>query len=232
MKTQFFKLLVITLTIGLASCKKESKENNSFSNYTHSNKPIALTCDNLNTKLYKEALYSFEYDILRYYRKTKPEITIAQAYSQFMRSFNSDKLKYEDFINEHSVSVFEALKNENDLWDSNNPNSNLNYKSSAITCIANNIKDNALKTTFNALLETSSMNPKLFSAPLLSKYNLTSSDKNLSSYVALDLYFAKFFDIDFSKIDLNKSKKNTDSNKLPAKEEHTTHSHEGHEHTH
>lgn len=203
MKTQFFKLLVITLAIGLVSCKKE----NSFSDYKYSDKPIALTCDDLNSKLYQEALYSFEDDIVSYYKEAKTKYDLEQAYMQFIRSYIYGGLKYEDFVSQHTLNVFEALKNENDLWDANNEKSYLNYKSAAINCISKNIKDNALKTTLNALLSTNSMTPKLFATPIMDNYRVIVDDKHLASYVALDLFYAKLFNVDLSKIKLDKPEK-------------------------
>ena len=73
-------------------------------------------------------------------------------------------------------------------------------------CIAQNITNPDLKTTLNALLSTNSMNPKLFGAPLSTNYSLTLSDKYLAAYVAFDLFYAKLFDVDFSKVEKEKQK--------------------------
>ena len=41
------------------------------------------------------------------------------------------------------------------------------------------------------------------------------SDKSLATFTALDLYYAKLFNIDFSKINLEKSEQKVDFNKIP-----------------
>lgn len=214
MKTKFFKLVVFTLTIGLASCKNE----NSISEYKYSTKPTVLACDSLNSKLYQEAVYSFEDDIVNFYNnKANANSSLKQAYSRFLSGVVYGGLKYEDIISTHTLDIFEALKHENNLWNVNNETSNLNYKSAVINCIAKNLQDNALKQTLNALLTTNSMSPKLFSTPIMSKSKNAITDKHLACYIALDLYYAKLFNIDLSKINLEK-------------DTHTSHDHEGHEH--
>ena len=80
-------------------------------------------------------------------------------------------------------------------------------------CISQNIANPDLKTTFNALLSTNSMSPRLFGAPLVSSYSLALNDKYLAAYVAFDLFYAKLFDVDFTqplskkpKVDFNITK--------------------------
>ena len=178
MKTSFFKLLVITVAISLVSCKKESK----FTDFKYADKPAVIICEGINSKLYQEALYTFEDDILNYYKKAKPNTSIAQAYSQLTRNAVYGSLKLEEIISEHTVKVFEALKKEDNLWDANNPKSHLNYNSTIVGCISKNIQDKALNTTLKALLSTNSMSPKLFGAPLIAKISRTTNDKHATKF--------------------------------------------------
>ncbi|OEK07325.1 hypothetical protein A8C32_17965 [Flavivirga aquatica] len=200
MKTHFFKLLTFVIVVNLTSCKKE----NTFTDYKYSDKPNTLTCENLNSNLYKEALYAFEDDILNFYKKNNPKSTLTQSYSQFVRNAVNGRIKFEDIVSPHTIKVFEALKGENDLWDAENAKSHLNYKGKTLTCVSNGIKDHTLQTTFNALVTTNSMSPKLFGAPLITKYRAALNDKSLASYIALDLFYAKLFDTDLSKVNLDK----------------------------
>lgn len=211
MKALFFKLFVITLVITFTSCKKE----NTLSEYKFTDKGTALTCNELNSKLYNEALFSFENDILIYYGRNKPNTSLIQSYNQFVRTAVSGRLKYEDIISTHTLKIFETLKNENDLWDANNPKSNLNYNSALIDCIATNMQNKDLKTTFNALLSTNSMSTKLFGRPLMSNYRYAVSDKYLASYIAFDLFYAKLFNLDLSKVNDEKPEQKVDFNKTP-----------------
>jgi hypothetical protein len=218
-----FTLIIVLLAVTFISCKQQ----NTFSDYKFADKPQAISCEGLNSKLYNEALYSFEDDILKFYQQKKEGTSLVQAYSQFIRSAVYSRYKLEELPSKHTLAVFEALKNENDLWDARNKESHLNYNGMAINCIANNINDVNLKTTFNALLSSNSLSPKLFGAPLVSKYRNALSDKHLALYIALE-YYSKLFDIDLSKVNLEKPAQQVDFNKIPPASEAVPHA--GHNH--
>lgn len=227
------KITLITLlfVITLFSCKKE----NPFTDYKYADKPVAFTCEDVNAKLLNEALYSFEDDIIKHYQKRSKNPRLDQAYSQVIRNSVFGRLKAEDIVSKHTVSVFEALKKEDNLWSSKNPKSRLNYNSAVIKCISNTIKDSNIKTTLNALLSTNSMAPKLFGPAIVNKYRNALNDKNLAMYIALDLYYGKMFDIDFSKVNLDKPEQKVDFNQVPTFEKPTIEKpavdpHAGHNH--
>lgn len=205
-------LFTILLVVTFFGCKNE----NTFTDFKYTDKPDVLVCDGANYKLYQEALYSFEDDILKFYGKGNPNATLLQAYSQFIRNSIYNRLKFEDIISKHTQKIFEALKNEADLWDANNTKSHLNYRSKIVECISKNIQDQALKTTFNSLVSTNFMDPKLFGSPLMTKYKNTLNDKYLATYVALDLYYAKLFDVNLADINFDKPE-SLDFNVVPAK---------------
>ncbi len=207
-----FNLITLLIVFTFFACKN----NNTLSSFKYANKPDVLTCKGANYKLYKEALYSFEDDIFKFYGKGNPNASLLQAYSQFIRSSLYSQLKLEDIISEHTLAVFKALKEEEDLWDANNPKSYLNYKSKIISCVSQNIQDNGLKITLNSLISTNFMSPQLFGPPLMAKFNNTLSDKYLATYVALDLFYAKLFDVDLSKVNFDKPKP-LDFNVIPPK---------------
>lgn len=207
------KLIAFLLVFTFFSCKKD----NTFTEYKFADNGIVLTCDNVNSKLYSEALFSFEKDILDFYGKSRPNSSQIQAYSQFIRTAIGGRTKYEDIVSAHTIKVFEALKNETNLWDANNQKSHLNYNSPLIKCISNNIKNKDLKITLNSLLTTNSMSSRLFGSPLLSNYRNIASDKYLATYVAFDLFYAKLFDIDLTTIDFVKTETKVDFNKIPEK---------------
>ena len=201
-------LITFLLVFTLFNCNKQ----NPFSDYKYSDKPEAIICEGLNSKLYNEALYSFEDDILKFYQQKKSNITLVQGYSQFIRAAIYSPPKFEEIVSKHTLDVFEALKNDTDLWDATNSKSHLNYNGKILNCIASNIKDTNLKTTFEALISTNSMSPKLFGTPLVTKYRNALNDKYLALYIALDLYYAKLFDIDFSNVNLDKPEQKVDFN--------------------
>nr|WP_290856415.1 hypothetical protein [Flaviramulus sp.] len=201
-------LLTLFLTITFFSCKKEK----TFTDYKYSDQPVVFDCPDINNKLYDEALYSFEDDILNFYGKNNPDASLILAYSNFIRNAIFGKIEYEEIVSNHSYKILEALKNEKVLWDSNSSVSRLNYKSDLMNCIASNVNQKDLKTTLNALLSTNSMTPKLFGRPLINKYRNVVVDKHLASYVAFDLYYARLYDLDLTEIDFDKPEPNLDFN--------------------
>ncbi|TXG39010.1 hypothetical protein [Seonamhaeicola maritimus] len=205
------RLIVFSLTIILFNCKNETIQ----LEYKYADKPETIICNVSNTKLFQEALYSFEDDIFKYYKKNNFKSTLINAYAQFTRNAINGRIKYDEIISEHSLIVFEALKKDNSLWDSENTKSHLNYNGPLIKCIANNIKDKNLNTTFNSLLSINDLSPKLFGPPLTTKYRNAMNDKYLASFIAFDLYYSKFFDMDLTKINLDKPDTKVDFNKTP-----------------
>ncbi|WP_166968000.1 hypothetical protein [Yeosuana marina] len=192
MKTKIY-IATFLFVCTLISCKKET-----FTDYKFADKPIALPCNNLDSKLYNEALLSFEKDILNFFGKDN-KTNLRISYSRFLRLASYNRVDYKKIVSEHSLKVFEAIKNDTDLWETNNTATHLNYHGKLMDCISKNVKSADLKTTLNALLTTNSMSAKLFSAPIASNYNAVINDKALACYVAFDLYYAKLFDVDFSK---------------------------------
>ena len=190
-----FNLILFLVVLTFSSCKKE----NTFNDYKFAEKGSVIMCDQQNNALINEALFSFEADITAFYKQNGRE-NIANAYGQFLRAATINRVKYEDIVSPHTVKVFQALKNENDLWDANNTNSHLNYKGELLACISSNLKDKKLKTTYDALVQTNSMTPALFGTPIARNYRVATSDKYLATYVALDLYYAKLFDVDLSNV--------------------------------
>ncbi|TBN03646.1 hypothetical protein EYD45_09005 [Hyunsoonleella flava] len=222
MKLKFVAFFAI---IALFSCKKEAEEK-TLEDYKFSDKGIILNCDQFDLKLLNEALFSFEDDILKAYGKTNPNLT--RAYSQFIRNVLYNRIKYTDVVSPHSAKIFEVLKSRSELWDTSNPDTRLNYNSAVVECISNNMIDKSLKTTFNALIETNSMSPKLFGPALQSNYGAAIRDKYLSAYVALEFYYGKLFDVDLSQVS-EKPEPPVDFNKIPPPTQQND-PHAGHDH--
>lgn len=201
------KLTFIALCLTLFNCKKETA---SFTNYKYADEENVIVCENVDSKLYMEALLSFEDDITSYYDpKTKD---LRRSYSFYTRDALGNKAKYQDILTPHTMEVFEALKNDKDLWTNNS----INYNSDLFTCLGNNFRIPSLQTTFKALVSTNSMRPELFGAPLLKHVKNAHEDKYIATYVAFDLFYAKIFDIDPTTIteDSQKTKASGASNLL------------------
>lgn len=168
----------------------------------------------MDSKLINEALFAFEDNISSFYGKTSPNPSLQLAYGQFMRDALSDRANFLEIATPHTVEVFNVLKTKNNLWNMNNTASYLNYNSTFFNCITNNIQDKNLNTTLHALIETNSMNPKLFGAPLSTRYMTVLNDKYLAAYFAFDLFYAKLFDMDLTQVKEREPQK-VDFNLLP-----------------
>ncbi|WP_157805286.1 hypothetical protein [Confluentibacter citreus] len=208
-----FNLIVLALVVTLFSCKKETPVV-SLSDYKYADKGLVLNCDGMDSKLINEALFAFEDDISSFYGKTSPNSSLQLAYAQFMRDALSDRAIFSEIATPHTVEVFNVLKTKNDLWNMNNNASHLDYDSAFFNCIANNIQDKNLNTTLHALIETNSMSPKLFGAPLSSRYITVLNDKYLAAYFAFDLFYAKLFDVDLTQVKEREPQK-VDFNLIP-----------------
>lgn len=213
------KAVVLLFSLVLFNCKKEAAP----LALKYANMPEAIKCQTSNSKLYLEALYSFEKDILHFYGKNTrnpnalPNLTY--AYSRFIQNAVNGRVHFESVVSPHSAAVFKALKNDNTLWDPENTKSHLNYNGPLITCIAQNIKNTNLKTTFNSLLTINDLSPKLFGPSLTSNYSNALSDKYLATYIAFDLYYSKLFEVNLNNVSPKvEEKTKVDFNRLPKKD--------------
>jgi len=189
MKSIFITLLLFAFILS-SSC-------NSL-DYKYSDKEDTIICEeyDVNTKLLKEALYSFENDLRTHYtRKLK---SLPRGYINYINLGITDSIPSKETISDYSRLIFELLKDEKDLWIIKNGKHKLNYNSSIVTCISDNIMDKGLKATFNALLSTNNMHPRLIGPAIQSKINVTITDKHIATFIALDMFYARLFDVDFT----------------------------------
>lgn len=192
MKTKF-TLLVATIFL-ITNCG----ENDFDYRYTDKEDTIKCNIGTVNTPLLKEAFYSFEEDLKQYFSKNSSNP--AQGYNMLIAISSSGKGPEPTNTSAHVRNVLSALKNEKDLWIINNGNYQLNYNSDTIKCLGENIQDEALRTTFNALISTNSMDSKIFSSPLRTKIRNIRNDRYLATFIALDMFYAKLSNVDFSTI--------------------------------
>lgn len=151
----------------------------------------------------KEAFYSFENDIIKAYDKTGKNKL--KAYRTFINFSIGNRVQFDKIVSKHTKEVFDALKTYPNLWVDNH----LNYNSKLVSCLANNIADNNLKTTFNALVSTNSMSIDVFT-PALRSNSRYSNDPYLQTYIALDYFYAKMFELDFTKINFETNTNTTE----------------------
>ncbi|WP_299336774.1 hypothetical protein [uncultured Psychroserpens sp.] len=211
------KLAVLTLCICLFNCKEEQQKV-TFDDYRYSQQSI-LNCENTDTALFQEALLSFEDDILKYY--TPDQAVYSRAYSLFVSQAIANKIDYSKMVSEHSKTILEALKQDQNLWTTNPDGSKVNFNHPIFECIGKNIKDEPLRKTFNALIQTNSMSMRMFGGQLRRKTFDMKDDKYLATYVALDLFYGKFYETD-----LSLKSANAEQAKKP--EEHSSHDDHNH----
>ena len=192
------KSIFILILCSFLSCKNQ----NTLSEYKFSDQETLLNCDSPDIKLWNEAIYSFENDIRIFYANNyySKDGELYLFYSDFIVRYIKDKVTYEDMISPHTLEVFNVLKTKPELWNLENSVSKLNYNSLLFNCIVVNVQDKDLNTTLNALVSTKSMSPRLFSSPLSTQSRTVANDPYLRAYVAFDLFYAKLFDIDASKV--------------------------------
>lgn len=197
MKTHYNFIAILCLSL-LLNCKNE----NTLSEYKFTNREMVLDCDGEDSKLLNEALYAFEDDIRTFYANNyySKDGDLYLFYSDFIVRDIKGMVIYENLISPHTLEVFNVLKSKSEMWNLENNVSKLNYYSPFFNCIAANVEDKNLKTTLNALLSTHSMSPRLFTSPLTTQSRIVASDPYLRAYVAFDLFYAKLFDIDVTKV--------------------------------
>jgi hypothetical protein len=188
MSKTHLKLTFIALCLTFFNCNNESAP---FNNYKYANEETVLICDNLDTKLYDEALLSFEDDITYKYGANNKDLR--RAYSFFTRDAINNKANYQEIVSPHTMEVFEALKKDKNLWNQDN---SINYNSEIMTCVGQNFQNEDLQTTFNSLVSINSMRPDIFGAPLVKHVKNAHEDRYMATYVALDLFYSNLFDVD------------------------------------
>ena len=190
--TNYILLLILLICFG---CKQEESK----FEYKYKDRSDTLICEGINTELLKEALISFEEDIFDKYDSERRLYN--RSYSRFIGEAVNNNVDFTIVVSEHTKRVFKELQKDESLWDLQNTNSYFNHKNEILTCIGNNMVDEDLKETFNALINANSMSVRMFADLLKTKTATIKEDRYLALFIALDYYYAKLHDVDFSKIE-------------------------------
>ncbi|HZW63584.1 MAG TPA: hypothetical protein VFF15_08090 [Flavobacteriaceae bacterium] len=186
MKTHL-SLLVIIFTFIFLSCKQETAS----IDYTYADKPQLIDCKKTDTLLLKEAYYTFENDITNFYDPQNKNVSRAMASFIRIASSNASRIDFNKIATPRTIEIYNTLKADTGLWNGEN----LNYEHPLFACIGEQIKDQALNRTYNALIDTGSMKASLFGAPLNAKFQQVTSDKYLATFVALQFYYANLANV-------------------------------------
>lgn len=210
------RLIYFVICLTLVNCKNSKPE----LIFKYSDKPIAINCSETDSKLFNEALHHFEESITEKYQNKNSNLNL--SYRTFIRESATNRIDYNTISDQHSLDVFEALKNIDGLWIQNKDNISINYNHEIFKCISNNIIDKDIKTTYNALLSTKSMNFRMLKDLLITKSNRLNTDKYLATHVALELYYSKLSNVDLSK----QQETPKDTKTLKEKDPHAGHDHD------
>ncbi|MFT7050306.1 MAG: hypothetical protein ACJAZK_000899 [Psychroserpens sp.] len=216
-----YKLVLLALSLCLFNCKEEAKTETKVVDFDYKFPSVQklVDCEGVDHALFQEAMQSFEEDIANFYTPEQP--VMSRAYSLFVSQAISNKVDYSAMVSDHSKTVLEALKQDKMLWKTNPDGSKVNFNHPIFDCIGNQIKDEPLRKTFKALIDTNSMSLRMFSGQLRRQTFGMKDDKYLATFVALELFYGKFYDTDLS-ADVSK-KTNT-----PIENEHSEN--DGHNH--
>ena len=212
------RLTLLALGFSLLNCKDDTPKKIDF-DYQYPSVENILDCEDVDTDLLREAFYSFENDLVNFYTPGNP--VYSRAYSLFVSQASNNRVNYHKMVSDHSKKVLEALKQDESLWRPavDAYGSRLNYNHPFIKCVAERIKDEPLQKTFNALVQTNSMSLRMIGEELKRKTFGMKDDKYLATYIALEYFYGKLLDIDFSK---------APDPSTEVKKEHS--SHDGHNH--
>lgn len=176
-----FSLLVTLIFILFFSCEKKV-----VLNLKHTNREPVINCSGEKNELLNEVLYQFEEDITKAY---EPEALITTtAYGRFLYSGFTGNAEYTRVASNHALEIRKALIVEGIIIDEGGK-SNLNYKHPLMGCILSNMEDKDLAQTIGALIETNSMDPKLFNSRMRNFGRDAKSQRYTALYVALDTYY-------------------------------------------
>lgn len=196
MTKTFIYLAIICLFVG---CQNDTLV------YKYQDYPDVLpNCEVPNQALLKEAIYSFENDLFDYIFD-KERIQIAKAYAKFIGPAVKGEQDYDRVVSTHSLRVFEELKKEGYLWDTEGRFSNVNYNTELFNCIAENIQYSEVRVPMMNLLKVNSMRSDLVLNTAARRQSAITSDVYMKTFIALELYYGKFFGMEITPIDANKT---------------------------
>ena len=171
--------VAIAIVLGVLSCEDQSSLE-----YKHADKEQIINCENQNNALLNEALYQFEQDIISAY---DPESRLRnKAYANFVYVGFSGDAEYERLATPHTLAIRKELVKAGIIKDGGFK-SNLAYNN--ISCILKNIEDPQLALMIEALVESNTMDPKLFNSRMRNFAYKSQTDRYTALYVALDTYY-------------------------------------------
>ncbi len=193
MKKYLILILIITL---MNSCKEPIQ-------YKYQDDVRVVQCEGADNDLMHEAYYSFLYDIYEYYKKNevKPEfVNTYYSLAQYIYRGAMGEVDYLVFASPHTLDLLEELKKDEDLWNLDSKKSNLNYNNEFVNCLIENIKNEEIKVTINALRESNALSPMILAETYRINIKDTQTDKYFEMFLAFDTYYQYLMEVDMSNL--------------------------------
>ena len=180
-------VFVILTAIVIISCEEKATINFKFADQEQ-----VITCSETHNALLNEALYSFENDL--YTKFDSINKSKIKVYGNFIYRGMDGSAQYDKIMTDNTYPLVKALLAENILIKDKAP-SHLNYEHPAVQCVIDNIEDQDIKGTIKALIDTKTMDPKLFSTRFRNFGRNAERQRNLSLFIALEGYYQRIVSI-------------------------------------
>ena len=177
------------------SCNKQSNVT-----FKYQDNDDLFSCESVNMDLIKEAKYAFEDYIEKHYSFQNPK-SVDQGYFYYWEISKSPTIPAVEFVNPHVLKIRDELKKIKNLWHFNGDIASLNYAHPLVKCLGANMVNQELKNTFNTLIDTKTFKDRVFLALLKRDPTAIRKDVGLSTYLALDTFYARILTLDFTNLE-------------------------------
>lgn len=183
--------IALLLLLISSSCKPEPKLDYKFINQEN-----YFKCSEVDIDFFNEATYAFEDFIIKNYDFSQNG-DIKLAYRNFLINARHDLIPMAERLDDYLISVIKTIKNEKNLWvASEHPK--LSHTAAITTCISNSIQDDKFKNIFAALASSSTLKSSTVAPLIQADLDLAINDKSVATYIALDMFYAKLINLDYS----------------------------------
>jgi hypothetical protein len=188
-------ILLAFVALLFSGCKNEPKID-----YQYQLEDDLFECDAVDMNLIKEAVYAFEDYIKNHYTYTNPK-SVDQGYYYYWEIALNGRIPAVEFISPHILEIRDQLKKIDGLWVTNGETTTLNYNHPLIKCISDHLKDPQMKQTFDVLIQSHTFKENVFLASIKRISESLGNDAALDTYLALDTFYARILNLDFSDMD-------------------------------
>lgn len=182
----------ILLSIILSGCKEEINPT-----FKYSEEKNLFKCSISDMDLIKEAVYVFEDFVFKNYDfRLKQDLNI--AYRNYLKNAEANFMPIAENFDEHAIAITQKLMKRESLWEGTKGDMHLRNDGELLSCLIDDMQNEDLKELFYAMANSNTLRANSV-APLITRYaDLLPEDRALVSYMALDMFYAQVFQLDFS----------------------------------